>query len=127
MSREICADYNQLLMFPPAVDDWVGSDHPARFVRDFVDSLDFESLGFRVRESPMGRPSSGVGLLLKVWLYGYLNSIRSSRKLERGCKEHMGLISLTEMQAPDHNTFWRLWLDNKKVLKRCQAIGADSF
>lgn len=118
MSREICADYDQLLMFPPAVDDWVGSDHPARFVRDFVDSLDLESLGFRVRESTKGRPPYGAGLLLKVWLYGYLNSIRSSRKLERGCKEHMGLIWLTGMQAPDHNTIWRFWLDNKKVLKK---------
>ena len=118
MSREICADYDQLLMFPPAVDDWVGSDHPARFVRDFVDSLDLESLGFRLRESTMGRPSYGAALLLKVWLYGYLNSIRSSRKLELGCKEHMGLIWLTGMQAPDHNTIWRFWLDNKKALRR---------
>jgi transposase len=118
MSREICAEYDQLLMFPPAVDDWVGSDHPARFVRDFVDSLDLESLGFRVRGSTMGRPHYGAGLLLKVWLYGYLNSIRSSRKLERGCKEHMGLIWLTGMQAPDHNTLWRFWLDNKKALRQ---------
>jgi transposase len=118
MGREICADYDQLLMFPPAVDDWVGPDHPARFVRDFVDSLDLELLRFRVRESTMGRPSYGAALLLKVWLYGYLNSIRSSRKLERGCKEHMGLIWLTGMQAPDHNTIWRFWLDNKKVLRK---------
>jgi transposase len=130
MSREIFADYDQLLMFPPAVDDWVGPDHPARFVRDFVDSLDLESLGLRVRESAMGRPHYGAALLLKVWLYGYLNSIRSSRKLERGCREHMGLIWLTGMKPPDHNTLWRFWLDNKKALrgvfKRSVRIALDA-
>lgn len=117
MSREICVEHDQLLMFPPSVDDWVGRDHPARFVRDFVDSLDLESLGFRVRETPIGRPHYGAALLLEVWLYGYLNTIRSSRKLERGCREHMGLIWLTGMRPPDHNTLWRFWLDNKKALR----------
>jgi len=130
MSREIFADYEQLLMFPPAVDDWIGLDHPARFVRDFVDSLDLESMGFRVRETTMGRPHYGAALLLKVWLYGYLNSIRSSRKLERGCREHMGLIWLTGMKPPDHNTLWRFWLDNKKALrgvfKRSVRIALDA-
>lgn len=130
MSREIRADYNQLLMFPPAVEDWIGREHPARFVRDFVDTLDLESLGFRVRESAMGRPPYGAALLLKVWLYGYLNSIRSSRKLERGCREHMGLIWLTGMKPPDHNTLWRFWLDNKKALrgvfKRSVRIALDA-
>lgn len=130
MSKEIRADYDQLLMFPPAVDDWIGPEHPARFVRDFVDTLDLESLGFRVRESAMGRPHYGAALLLKVWLYGYLNSIRSSRKLERGCREHMGLIWLTGMKPPDHNTLWRFWLDNKKALrgifKRSVRIALDA-
>ena len=80
MRREIRADYNQLLMFPPAVDDWIGSDHPARFVRDFVDSLDLEKLGFRIRESRMGRPNYSSDLLLKVWVYGYLTkNLRYSR------------------------------------------------
>jgi len=100
------------------VDDWVGPDHPARFVRDFVDSLDPESLGFRVRESAMGRSHYGAALLLKAWLYGYLTGNRSSRKLERVCREHMGLIWLTGMQAPDHNILWRFWLDNKKALRQ---------
>jgi transposase len=118
MRREIRADYNQLLMFPPAVDDWIGSDHPARFVRDFVDSLDLSELGFRVRESHMGRPNYSGDLLLKVWLYGYLTKNLSTRGLELGCRDHMGLIWLTGRQAPDHNTLWRFWLDNKKAIRQ---------
>ena len=128
MSREIRADYDQLLMFPPAVDDWIGLDHPARFVRDFVDSLDLEKLGFRVREFHLGRPNYSADLLLKVWLYGYLTKNLSTRGLERGCREHMGLIWLTGRQAPDHNTLWRFWLDNKRALRQVfQAVGADSI
>ena len=90
MRREIRADYNQLLMFPPAVDDWIGSDHPARFVRDFVDSLDLEKLGFRIRESHMGRPNYSSDLLLKVWVYGYLTKNLSTRGLERGMSRSHG-------------------------------------
>ncbi len=62
MKRGIRADYDQLLMFPTAVDDWIGLDHPARFVRDFVGSLALEKVGFRVREFP----NYGADLLLKV-------------------------------------------------------------
>jgi hypothetical protein len=56
MSHQIRADYDQLLMFPPSVEEWIGPDHPARFIRDFVDSLDLESLGFSVPSSEVGRP-----------------------------------------------------------------------
>ncbi len=57
MSREIRADYEQTLMFPPSVEDWVGEDHPARFLRDFVDSLDLPALGFQIRQSETGLPN----------------------------------------------------------------------
>jgi transposase len=118
MSREIKADYQQTLMFPPSLEDWVGPEHPARFIRDFVDSLDLSGLGFRLRTAEVGRPAYSTEMLLKVWLYGYLNRIRSTRQLERGCRENMGLIWLTGLKPPDHNTLWRFWQDNREALRQ---------
>ena len=123
MTREIKPDYSQTVLLPPALEDWVDEEHPARFVRDFVDSLDLAGLGFQGRRSPDGRPSYCDGLMLKIWIFGYFNDIRSSRKLEKACREVMGFLWLTGRMAPDHNTLWRFF---RRYLEEIQNVFAET-
>lgn len=115
---EIRANYQEQYLLPRAIEDWVSEDHPARFIREFVDCLDLKELGFKARQVEQGRPNYASDLLLKVWLYGYLENIRSCRALERACRNQMGLIWLTGCNDPDHNTLWRFWKANKQALRQ---------
>ncbi|HYO75725.1 MAG TPA: IS1182 family transposase [Thermoanaerobaculia bacterium] len=123
MSREIRPDYETQYLFPPSLEQWVGADHPVRYVREFVDALDLSALGLTSeqesrRNDPNGRPHYAVDLLLKVWLYGYMYGIRSSRALERGCRDTLPLVWLAGTHVPDHNTLWRFWSRYREVIRQ---------
>jgi transposase len=117
MAQPIAPDYGQQFLFPPALEDWVSADHPARFLREFVDQLDLTALGIAMPVAVEGRPPYHPSLLLKIWLYGYYHRIRSTRKLEVACREALSLLWLTGLIQPDHNSLWRFWRDNKKALR----------
>lgn len=117
MTQPISPDYGQQFLFPPALEDWVPADHPARFLREFVGQLDLAALGFAVPTAVEGRPPYHPGLLLKIWLHGYFHRIRSTRKLEVACREQLSLLWLTGLIQPDHNSLWRFWRDNQKALR----------
>lgn len=117
MAQPIAPDYGQQFLFPPALEDWVSADHPARFLREFVDQLDLPALGLAMPVAVEGRPPYHPSLLLKIWLYGYYHRLRSTRKLEAACGEHLSLLWLTGLITPDHNSLWRFWRDHKKALR----------
>ena len=88
-------DRSQLLLLPESVDDYVGPDNPVRFIEAFVDSLDLEACGFaRVRGKATGRPGYNPADLLKLYIYGYLNRVRSSRRLEIETRRNIEVIWL---------------------------------
>jgi transposase len=118
MSYEKRANYEAQWLFPPSLEDLLGRDHPARFIREVVDAVEMERLGFRPRIAEEGRPNYAADLLLKVWLYGYFHKIRATRALEKACMNDIGLLWLTGLERPDHNTLWRFWRDNKKAIRK---------
>jgi transposase/ribosomal protein L18 len=118
MAKPIAPDYGQQFLFPPALEDWVPADHPARFLREFVEQLDLPALGFSMPAAIEGRPPYAPSLLLKIWLYGYFHRLRATRRLEAACREHLSLLWLTGLIQPDHNSLWRFWRENQKALRQ---------
>jgi transposase len=118
MVQPIAPDYGQQFLLPPALEDWVPANHPARFLREFVEQLDLPALGFATPTAVEGRPPYAASLLLKIWLYGYFQRVRSTRKLEAACRDHLPLLWLSGLIAPDHNSLWRFWRDHKKALRQ---------
>lgn len=116
MARVLRPNYAQRFLLPPALDEWVPATHPVRFVRDFVDTLDLPALGIVQVVAEEGRPPYAVDLLLKVWLYGYMERVRSPRALEKACLQVMPFLWLTGMLRPDHNTLWRFFKHHREAL-----------
>jgi transposase len=100
---------SQLLLLPEAVDDYVGPDNPVRFIDAFVDGLDLAGAGFRrVEPKATGRPGYAPGDLLKLYIYGYLNRVRSRRRLEMECHRDIEVNWLLRSLKPglqDHRRF----------------------
>ena len=108
----------QLLLLPEAVDDYVGADNPVRFIDAFVDGLDLVEAGFeRVQPMATGRPGYAPGDLLKLYIYGYLNRVRSSRRLEAECHRNIEVIWLLRTLKPDFKTIADFRADNRAAFK----------
>jgi len=97
-------DRSQTSLLPACIDDYVGGDHPVRAIDAFVGMLDLGLLGFDVIPDMTGRPGYHPATLLKIYLYGYLNQVQSSRRLERECSPNLELIWLTGQLKPDFTT-----------------------
>ena len=98
-------DRSQVLLLPEAVDDYVGRDNPVRFIDAFVDGLDLAVAGFeRAAPKATGRPGYDPADLLKLYIYGYLNRVRSSRRLEAESKRNLEVIWLLRRLSPDFKT-----------------------
>jgi transposase len=109
---------NQLLLLPEAVDDYVEADNPVRFIDAFVDGLDLTAGGFlRVEAKATGRPGYAPGDLLKLYIYGYLNRVRSSRRLEAECRRNIEVIWLLGTLKPDFKTIADFRRDNRGAFK----------
>lgn len=123
-------DRKQVTLLPECLDDFVAEDNPVRIVEAFVEELALEALGFvGVTPSSTGRPSYHPAVLLKIYIYGYLNRIQSSRRLERECQRNIELMWLTGRLAPDFKTIADFRRNNgtgiRKVCSRFVVLCRD--
>jgi transposase len=114
----------QSTLFPESLDDYITEDNPVRVVDVFVEELDLKALGFDSAEpEATGRPSYHPATLLKIYIYGYLNRIQSSRRLERETQRNVELIWLTGRLSPDFKTIADFRKDNGKAIRRvCREL-----
>ena len=118
MTHIVGSDRSQLLLLPDAIDDYVAPDDPVRFIDAFVEGLDLAAVGFaRVAPKATGRPGYAPGDLLKLYIYGYLNRVRSSRRLEAECHRNIEVIWLLRTLKPDFKTIADFRADNRAAFK----------
>lgn len=115
-------DRSQSTLFPERLDDYVGEDNSVRVVDVFVDELDLSGLGFsRVEPLATGRPSYHPSVLLKLYIYGYLNRVQSSRRLEREAGRNVEVMWLVGRLVPDHKTIANFRKDNGAAIRKVCA------
>jgi len=123
---------DQGTLFPECLEDWVGEDNAVRVIDVFVDELDLRGLGFdRAEPEATGRPGYHPAVLLKLYVYGYLNRVQSSRRLEREAGRNVEVMWLTGRLTPDHKTIADFRKDNGPAIRKvcsqfvefCRRIG----
>ena len=108
----------QSTLLPDTLDDYVDEDHPVRVIDAFVDTLNLKALGFSKAETRItGRKPYHPGDLLKLYIYGYLNQTRSSRRLEKECHRNLELLWLMKRLAPDFKTIADFRKDNGNAMR----------
>jgi transposase len=125
-------DREQSTLFPDCLEDWIDENNPVRVIDVFVDELDLAELGFDgVAPETTGRPGYHPSVLLKLYIYGYLNRVQSSRRLEREALRNVEVMWLTGRLAPDHKTIADFRKDNGGAIRQvcvrfielCRAMG----
>src|SRR6266436_4347619 len=112
-------DRSQSTLFPERLEDYLAEDNPVRAIDVFVDELDLAGLGFGgVEPEATGRPAYHPATLLKIYVYGYLNRVQSSRRLERECQRNIELVWLTGRLMPDFKTIADFRKDNGEAIRR---------
>ena len=116
------ADRAQSTLLPECLEDWVDENNPVRVIDAFVDALDLRDLGFDgVDPAATGRPSYHPSINLKLYIYGYLNRVQSSRRLEREAGRNVEVMWLLGRLAPDHKTIADFRKDNGAAIKKVCA------
>src|SRR6266853_168704 len=111
-------DRNQVTLLPECLDDYVAEDNPVRVIDVFIDELDLTGLGFEgMAPADTGRPAYHPAGLWKSYVYGYLNRLQSSRRLERETQRNVELMWLTGRLAPDFKTIADFRRDNGKAIR----------
>jgi transposase len=127
-------DRRQAVLLPEYLDDYVSEENPVRVIDVFVEELDLKALGFGGGPKATGRPAYHPGLLLRIYVYGYINQIVSSRRLEREAQRNVELMWLTGRLAPDFKTIADFRKDNgpairatcRRFIDLCRRLGLFS-
>ncbi len=107
----------QSTLFPERIDDYIGEASPVRVIDVFIDKLDISGLGFKAEPASTGRPGYHPRTMLKIYVYGYLNQVHSSRRLEREAQRNVELMWLTGRLAPDFKTIADFRKDNGEAIR----------
>jgi transposase len=125
-------DRRQSTLFPEYLEDWIDENNPVQVIDAFVDELALGELGFDgVAPEATGRPAYHPSVLLKLYIYGYLNRVQSSRRLEREASRNVEVMWLTGRLVPDHKTIADFRKDNGEAIRKvctrfimlCRALG----